>query len=101
MIDPLRPYWPTNRSIAGLLVRSACLLVAAVAVVFAPSRPFAVVVVIAAAVVQGLLMAFDWMELRRTHRSGVIAGSALVFLFLSLVLALMIEGRAILVASVR
>ncbi len=33
MIDPLRPYWPTNRSIAGLLVRSVCLLAAGSAVV--------------------------------------------------------------------
>jgi heme/copper-type cytochrome/quinol oxidase subunit 4 len=101
MIDPLRPYWPTNRSIAGLLVRSACLLVAALAVAFGPSRGFGILVVLAASVVQALLLVFEWMELKRTHRSGLMATGVIVFLFLSLVIVLLIESRFVLEASVR
>ena len=101
MIDPLRPYWPTNRSIAGLLVRSGCLLVAALAVAFGPSRGFALLAVLAAGVVQALLLVFEWMELKRTHRSGLIATGIIVSLFLSLVIVLFIESRSVLEASVR
>lgn len=101
MIDPLRPYWPTNRSIAGLLVRSACLIAAAAAVVFGASRSFALIVVLGAAMGQASLLIFDWMELKRTHRSGLLAGGVIGFLFLSLVVVLVIESRSVLVGSVR
>jgi predicted ABC-type exoprotein transport system permease subunit len=101
MIDPLRPYWPTNRSIAGLLVRGLCLLVAAAAVVFGASRYFAFLVVLGAAAFQASLLAFEWMELKRTHRSGLIAGGIVAFLFLSLVVVLVIESRSVLSLSVR
>lgn len=101
MIDPLRPYWPTNRSIAGLLVRGFLVLVAAVAVVFGPSRSFAALAVIAAALGQATFLIFEWMELKRTHRSGVIAAAVIAFLFLSLVVVLVIESRNVLILSVR
>jgi heme/copper-type cytochrome/quinol oxidase subunit 4 len=101
MIDPLRPYWPTNRSIAGLLVRSLCLLSAAFAVTFGASRPFALIVVLAAALAQASLLVFEWMEFKRSQRAGLIVGGVIVVLFVSLVLALVIESRSVLVLSVR
>ena len=101
MIDPLRPYWPTNRSIAGLLVRSFCLLAAAAAVVFGASRSFAFIVVFLAALAQASLLVLEWMELRRTHRSGLLAVIVVSFLFLSLVAVLVMESRSVLVLSVR
>jgi heme/copper-type cytochrome/quinol oxidase subunit 4 len=101
MIDPLRPYWPTNRSIAGLLVRSVCLLAAAFAVAFGASRPFTLIVVLAAALAQASLLVFEWMEFKRSQRAGLIAGGVIVVLFVSLVLALVIESRSFLVLSVR
>lgn len=101
MIDPLRPYWPTNRSIAGLLVRGLCLLAAAFAAAFGPSRPFALLVVLASALAQASVLVFEWMELKRSQRSGLIAGLVVAALFVSLVLALVIESRSVLVLSVR
>ncbi len=101
MIDPLRPYWPTNRSIAGFLARSLALLAASAAVIWGPSRALALVVVAAAALVHTMLLVFEWMELKRTHRSGVVAGATVLFLFLSLVVVLVVESRFVLVASVR
>ena len=101
MIDPLRPYWPTNRSIAGLLVRSACLGVAAAAVVSGASRYFAFLVVLGAAAFQASLLVFEWMELKRTHRSGLVAVGIVAVLFLSLVVVLVIESRSVLTLSVR
>ena len=101
MIDPLRPYWPTNRSIAGLLVRGLCLLAAAGAVTFGSSRPFVFVAVFAAALAQAVLLVFEWMELKRSQRSGLIAGGVIAVLFVSLVMALVIESRSVLVLSVR
>lgn len=101
MIDPLRPYWPTNRSIAGLMVRSLCLLIAAIAVTFDPSGSFVVLIVVAAALAQAALLVFEWMELKRTQRSGLLTGGVIVFLFLSLLFVLLIEARSVLVLSVR
>ncbi|MEO8500740.1 MAG: hypothetical protein ABI565_07480 [Vicinamibacteria bacterium] len=101
MIDPLRPYWPTNRSIAGLLVRSACLLAAAAAVAFGVSRSFAFLVVLPAAIAQAWFLVFQWMELKRSQRSGLVAGGILGLLFLSLVFVLVIESHSVLVLSVR
>lgn len=101
MIDPLRPYWPTNRSIAGFVARSVCLLVAALAVTFDPSRSFAGLIVVISALAQASLLVFEWMELKRTHRSGVVAGGVIVVIFLSLLFALLIEGGSVLVLSVR
>jgi len=101
MIDPLRPYWPTNRSIAGLLVRSLCVLAAAAFVVSAPSRPLAVIAVLGAAIGQALFLALQWMELKWTKRSGLLAGGVVGLLFLSLVIVLVIESRSVLVGSVR
>ena len=101
MIDPLRPYWPTNRSIAGMLVRGLCLLAAAFAVTFGPSRPFALIVVLAGGLAQASLLVFEWMELKRSQRSGLIAGGVIAVLFASLLLVLVIESRSVLVLSVR
>lgn len=101
MIDPLRPYWPTNRSIAGLLVRSLCLLGAALVVWLAASRFVVFVVVALAGLAQSSLLVFEWMELKRTRRSGLIAAGIVVFLFLSLLGVLLIESRSVLVGSVR
>jgi heme/copper-type cytochrome/quinol oxidase subunit 4 len=101
MIDPLRPYWPTNRSIAGLLVRGFCLVLAAVAVTAEWSRPFASLIVLSAAIAQATLLVFEWMELKRTHRSGLIATGIVGILFVSLVIVLVIESRSVLVLSVR
>ena len=101
MIDPLRPYWPTNRSIAGLLVRGFCLLAAAGAVYWITSRWLALVVVLSAAIGQSTLLAFEWMELKRAQRSGLVAVGIIAFLFLALVGALIIESRSVLVLSVR
>ena len=101
MIDPLRPYWPTNRSIAGLLIRSVCLVAAASAVAFGGSRSFTFVVVLLAALAQAFLLVFEWMELRRAHRPGVLTGGVIVLLFLSLVVVLVIESRSVLVSSMR
>lgn len=101
MIDPLRPYWPTNRSIAGLLIRGTCLLAAVGAVAFGPSRPLAFLLVMAASFAQVALLVFEWMELKRAQRSGLVAASVIAVLFVSLVLALVIESRSVLVLSVR
>ena len=101
MIDPLRPYWPTNRSIAGLLVRSACLFAAAGAVVFGVSRSFTFFVVLLAALAQAAVLVFEWMELKRASRSGLFPFGIAAFLFLSLVAVLVVESRSVLVLSVR
>ena len=101
MIDPLRPYWPTNRSIAGLLVRSLCLLAAAGVAVFGVPRSFVFLVILPAAIAQASFLVFEWMELKRTHRSGLAAGGIATLLFLSLVVALVIESRSVLVRSLR
>jgi hypothetical protein len=101
MIDPLRPYWPTNRSIAGMLVRSACLFAAAGAVASGIARPLAFFVVLPAAIAQAALLVFEWMELKRAHRSGLIAGGIVLVLFFSLVLALVVESRSTLTLTVR
>lgn len=101
MIDPLRPYWPTNRSLAGLLARSLCLLVAASAVFFGVARSVTLVVVLAAAAVQASILVFEWMELRQAKRSGLVGAAVVGVLLLSLVLALIIESRSVLGLSVR
>lgn len=101
MIDPLRPYWPTNRSIAGILVRGLCLLSAAGAVLWGKPRSFVLLIILATAVAQASLLVFDWMELRRAGRAGLIAVSIIGSVFLALVLVLLIEGRAVLVLTVR
>lgn len=84
-----------------MLVRSLCLFAAAGAVAFGTSRPLAFLVVLPAALAQASLLVFEWMELRRTHRSGLIAGGLVAFLFLALVLVLVIESRSVLTLSVR
>ncbi len=101
MIDPLRPYWPTNRSIAGLMVRGACLVAAAGAVAFGASRSLIALVVLPAAIAQAWFLVFQWMELKRAQRSGLIAGALAGLLFLSLAIVLVIESRSVLVLSVR
>jgi hypothetical protein len=101
MIDPLRPYWPTNRSIAGFVARSLCLLIAAAAVTFDPSGSFVGLIVVASALAQAALLVFEWMELKRTHRSGLTTAGVIAVLFLSLLFVLLIEGRSVLVLSVR
>jgi hypothetical protein len=100
MIDPLRPYWPTNRSIAGLLARGLCLLVAAAMVVSGASRPLTLLVVVVAAIFQASLLVFEWMELKRVSRS-LLAGGIVCVVFLSLVVVLVIESHSVLVQSVR
>ena len=84
-----------------MLVRSACLFAAAGAVAFGVSRPVAFFVVLPAAIAQAALLVFEWMELKRTHRSGLIAAGMAAFLFLSLVFTLVIESRSVLTQSVR
>jgi len=84
-----------------MLVRSACLFAAAGAVAFGVSRPVAFFVVLPAAIAQAALLVFEWMELKRTHRSGLIAAGMAAFLFLSLVFTLVIESRSVLMQSVR
>ncbi|MEO8362196.1 MAG: hypothetical protein ABI672_19370 [Vicinamibacteria bacterium] len=101
MIDPLRPYWPTNRSIAGLIVRTACLGVAAGAVFFGFAHAIVFPVVVTTALGQASLLVFEWMELKRTQRSGLLIGGLVTFLFLGLAFALVIESRSVLVHSVR
>jgi heme/copper-type cytochrome/quinol oxidase subunit 4 len=101
MIDPLRPYWPTNRSIAGFLARSACLLAAGAVVAFGSSRSFAIVVVLVAAFTQASLLSLEWMELKRTQRPGLIVAFVVGLLFLALVVALVLESRSVLLLSVR
>ena len=54
-----------------------------------------------AGLAQASLLVFEWMELRRAQRSGLIAGGIAAFLFLSLVVALIIESRSVLRLSVR
>lgn len=101
MIDPLRPYWPTNRSLAGLLIRSACLLAATAAANLGGSRSSVLLIVLPAALAQSSLLVFEWMELRRSHRFGLIAVSLLCLIFVSLVAALVMESRSVLILSVR
>lgn len=101
MIDPLRPYWPTNRSLAGLLSRSALLIIAAGVVVFSGSRPFSVLVVLGCAFAQASILVLEWMEFRRTGRPGLIAAAILALLGFSLAAALVIEARSVLILSVR
>lgn len=101
MIDPLRPYWPTNRSIAGLLVRSVCLLAAGSAVGLAESRSFAFIVVCLAGTAQASFLIFEWMELKRAGRRGLVAMAIIGLIFLSLIAVLVVESRWVLVSSVR
>ena len=54
-----------------------------------------------AAFAQASLLVFEWMELKRTHRSGLIAGGIAAFLFLSLLLVLVTASRSVLMLSVR
>ena len=101
MIDPLRPYWPTNRSLAGLLSRSLFLLVAAGFVTFSSSRSLAVLVAFVCAAGQASVLVLEWMELRKAGRPGLAAVAVVGFLFLALVAALIAESRWVLVTSVR
>ncbi len=101
MIDPLRPYWPTNRSLAGLLVRACCLSLAAAAVFFATSRAVVLAVVLLAALGQAAFLAFEWMDLRRAQRAGLLAVGVTAFILLSLVGVLFFEARSVLVLSLR
>ncbi len=101
MIDPLRPYWPTNRSIAGLLVRSAAVLAASATVAAGVSRSLALLVVLGAAMAQVSLLVLEWMELRKMGRNGLVALAILGGLLFFLTLVLVIEGRSVLVLSVR
>lgn len=101
MIDPLRPYWPTNRSLAGLIIRSACLLGAAAAATLGGSKSTVLLVVLPAAVAQSLLLVFEWMELKRAHRFGLVVASLLCAIFVPLVAALVMESRSVLILSVR
>jgi len=84
-----------------MLVRSACLFAAAGAVASGVSRSFAFLVVLPAAIAQAAFLIFEWMELKRAHRSGLIVGGIVALLFLSLVLVLVIESRSVLMLSVR
>lgn len=101
MIDPLRPYWPTNRSIAGLLLRTLLLLAAVLAVAFEEIRRLGAGVVLVAATGQASLLVIEWMELRRTGRTGLMLAGILGFVFLFLAGVLVIESRSVLVLSVR
>ena len=65
------------------------------------SRPLVFLIVFGAALFQSSLLVFEWMELKRTHRSGVVAAGVVGFIFLSLVVVLVIESRSVLVLSVR
>ena len=64
-------------------------------------RSFALLVVLSAASAQGSLLVFEWMELKRTGRSGLIAASIVGVLFLALVIVLLIESRSVLELSAR
>jgi len=101
MIDPLRPHWPTNLSIAGLLLRGLCLLVAAAPVLAGASRSLTIILVISAALAQATFLAFEWMELKRVGRSAMWLVGITSILFASLVLVLVIEARFILAHTVR
>ncbi len=101
MIDPLRPYWPTNRSLAGFLARSACLLAAGAAVASGPSGRLALVVVLVSSAAQAAILSLEWMELKRTKRAGLSAALVVSFIFLSLVAVLALESRSVLGLSVR
>lgn len=65
------------------------------------SRSLVFLIVLGAALFQSFLLVFEWMELKRTHRSGVVAAGVVGFIFLSLVVVLVIESRSVLVLSVR
>jgi hypothetical protein len=101
VIDPLRPYWPTNRSIAGLLVRGACLLAATVPFVLSIPRPTAILFALAAGVGQAFFLAFEWMELKKAARAATWGAATLAILFIPLIVVLVLEARSILVLSVR
>ena len=101
MIDPLRPYWPTNRSLAGLLLRMSCLSLAAGAVIFAFARPVVIAVVLFSAFAQAALLAFEWMEFRRAQRRGLLLVGVIGVIFGSLLIALFLEARSMLVLSPR
>lgn len=101
MIDPLRPYWPTNRSLGGLLIRGFFLFVAAASVLLGFSRTLVLATVPFAALAQASYLAFEWMELRRAPRSGLVAAGVAAVIFVSLVVVLFIEGRSVLVLSPR
>jgi hypothetical protein len=68
---------------------------------FQGSRFFASAVVALAAIVQASLLVFEWMELKRARRFGLLVGGVISLIFLSLVVALVIESRSVLVLSVR
>jgi heme/copper-type cytochrome/quinol oxidase subunit 4 len=101
MIDPLRPYWPTNRSIAGLILRSACVMGAAATATWGGSKSSTLLIVAPFAVAQATLLVFEWMELRRARRPGLIAAGLVCFIFISLVGVLVLESRSVLVLSAR
>ena len=101
MIDPLRPYWPTNRSLAGLLLRMSCLSLAAGAVILALTRPVVIAVVLLSAFAQAALLAFEWMEFRRAQRRGLLVVAVIAVVFGSLVVALFLEAGSVLVLSPR
>jgi len=101
MIDPLRPHWPTNLSIAGLLIRGLCLVVAAVPVIAGASRSLTVLLVVSAALAQSAFLAFEWMELKRAGRSAVWTVGIVASLLASLILVLVVEARFILAHTLR
>ena len=101
MIDPLRPYWPTNRSIAGLLVRGVCLLAAVLPLTLSIPRPTAILISLTAAASQAVFLVLEWMELKNSARVATWAAAILALIFAPLIVALVIEARSIITLSLR
>jgi hypothetical protein len=101
LIDPLRPYWPANRSLGGLLFRTLALTTTGIALALGPSRRWAVAVVVTGAAAQAAFVMSEWMYARG---AGVMPRILLALAALGLVplaAALVIEAGHVLQASVR
>jgi hypothetical protein len=101
MIDPLRPYWPANRSLGGLLFRGLVLALTGAAVLWSGSRRFALLVILAGSALQAGFLLSEWMAVRR---DGVLGRALLIAVGLGLIplaVVLVLESGHVLRASVR
>lgn len=101
MIDPLRPYWPANRSLGGLLFRTLALALTGGLLALGPTRPWAVAIVALGASAQSVFVLSEWMYARG---AGVMPRIVLGLAALGLVplaLALSVEALHVLQSSVR
>lgn len=101
MIDPLRPYWPANRSLGGLLLRGLLLGAAALAVNFASDRRLVFTVIAATASASASFALLEWMHLRRQKWLARALALSVIVALGPIVIALVIDAVHVMHVSTR